>query len=101
MNFNKDVIEKSMEKNVIVDFYADWCMPCRMLGPVIEKTVEKYKSKVSLVKVNVDEHQDLAGKYNVMSIPSVKMFSNGKVIDEFTGAIPENKIKEWIEKNLK
>ena len=98
-DFKKQIIEKSNEIPVLVDFWADWCMPCRMLGPVLEKIAEDDERFV-LAKVNVDEAQKNAKEYNVMSIPSVKLFKDGKVVDEFMGAIPEDAVKEWLDKNL-
>jgi len=99
-NFKEKVIEKSKEVPVVVDFWASWCMPCLMLGPMIEKIAEDYKGKIILAKVNIDDNQALAREYKVMGIPAVKMFKQGKIIDEFTGALPEAEIKNWIEKNL-
>ena len=99
-NFQEKVIEKSKEIPVVVDFWATWCMPCLMLGPVLEKLAEEYKGKFILVKVNVDVARETAMKYGIMSIPSVKMFKNGEIVDEFIGALPEGRVKEWLEKNL-
>jgi len=99
-NFQKEVIEASEKIPVIVDFYADWCMPCRILGPVLEKVASSYKGKLKLVKINTEENPELAEKYDIMSIPSVKLFRNREVVDEFVGSLPESEIKEFIEKNL-
>lgn len=99
-SFEKDVIEASRDKPVIVDFWAAWCNPCVILKPVLEKVSEEYKDKVTLTKINVEEHQEQASKLGVMSIPSVKLFKDGKVVDEFVGAQPEDKIREWLDKNL-
>lgn len=100
-NFEKEVIEKSKEKPVIVDFWAEWCTPCLILKPILEKVVKEYEGKVILAKVNVTNNQQLAMKYGVMSIPNVKMFKNGKIVGEFVGAVPEPVLREWIEKNLR
>ena len=97
-NFDKEVIRASGEKMVIVDFWASWCMPCRMLAPAIEKIAEELKDKVIVAKLNVDENKALAAKYDIMSIPNVKLFKDGKVIDEFVGVKSEKEIKEWLEK---
>jgi len=99
-SFEKEVIVKSKEVPVIVDFWASWCGPCRVLGPMIEKVAEDYKGKIILAKMNVEENQEKPQEYNIASIPSVKMFKDGKIVDEFVGAIPEDRIKEWIDKNL-
>ena len=98
--FISKVLEKSYEKPVIVDFWAPWCGPCRILGPAIEQAVKRFKGRVLLAKLNVDENPLTATKYGVMSIPTVIMFRNGKPIDHFIGALPENLIIEWIKRNL-
>lgn len=99
-NFQKDVIEKSFDKHVLVDFWAEWCAPCRMIGPVLEKLAEENKDSWELVKVDTDSNQDIAMKYGVRGIPNVKLFRNGEVINEFTGALPEPAIKEWLKKSI-
>jgi len=99
-NFDRKVIEQSKETPVIVDFYANWCMPCQILGPLLEKVVESYEGKVALAKCNVDDSRESASKHGVRGIPSVKMIKNGEVVDEFTGALPEEEIKGWIDKNI-
>ena len=99
-NFKDLVIEKSKEKLVVVDFYAYWCMPCVMISTAMEQLAEEYKGRVEFVKVNVDNAPKISLAYNIMSIPNVKLFRNGKVIDEFVGAMPKEAIKQWLEKNL-
>lgn len=99
--FEKEVIEKSKEIPVVVDFWAAWCMPCRMLGPVLEKLAKESDGKFILAKADVDETRAAATDYGVMSIPSVKMFKDGKVVDEFIGALPEPEVKKWLDKNLR
>ena len=99
-NFEKEIIEKSKEVPVVVDFYADWCMPCKILGPVLEKIVERFGEKLFFAKVNVDDAPETAQKYGIMSIPNIKLFKDGKVVDEFVGNYPESYIKSWIERNL-
>ena len=99
-NFEKEVIEKSSETPVLVDFWASWCGPCMMLGPTLEKIAKEYKDKLIVAKAATDENQNAASKFGVMSIPAVKLFKDGKVIDEFVGAQPEATIKQWLDQKL-
>jgi thioredoxin 1 len=97
-SFNTEV--KSSKLPVLVDFYADWCGPCRSLSPVIEKLAKKYEGKLKVCKINVDEADEIAGTYNVSSIPTVMLFQNGRVVDQFLGALPEPLIEDFIKKNI-
>ncbi len=99
-NFQEKVIEQSAKIPVVVDFWAQWCMPCLMLSPVLEKLAKEYNGKFILAKSNVDETRNVAVQYGIMSIPAVKMFKNGRVVDEFVGALGEPAVKEWLDKNL-
>ena len=99
-DFQKEVIEKSYEKPVLVDFWAEWCGPCKMIGPVLEKLAEENKDSWELVKVDTDNNQQIAMQYGIRGIPNVKLFLNGKVINEFTGALPEQAIKDWLRKSI-
>ena len=99
-DFREKVIEQSKKIPVIVDFWASWCMPCLVLGPTLEKLAKEYNGKFILAKTDVDETRLFAQKYMVMSIPNVKLFKNGRVVDEFVGALPEPVIKQWLNKNL-
>ena len=99
-NFEEKVIEKSKKIPVIVDFFTTWCFPCKILSPTLEKIADEYKGKIILAKVNVDEARECAIKYNIQVVPTVKFFKDGKVLDEFVGVIPEERIKEWLNKNL-
>jgi len=93
-NFEKEVA--NTDKLVLVDFFATWCEPCSMLAPILEKIAEEMKEKIILMKANLDENQNIAGKFGVEKIPTVIMFKNGKPISGFVGLAPESGIKDWI-----
>ena len=99
-NFASAVIEKSRETLVLVDFWADWCAPCRMLMPVLAALATEYSGKIQLVKVNTDKEPQLATEYGVRSLPTVKFFKAGQVVDEFMGVLPERAVREYIERHL-
>lgn len=92
-NFEKEVVQS--EKTVLVDFYADWCGPCKMLSPILEEIASELGEKVKVGKLNVDESNDLAFEYEVMSIPTLILFENGKVADRLTGLRSKDEIRKW------
>ncbi len=96
--FRQDVIAESMKQPVLVDFWAPWCGPCKTLGPVIEKSVNSAKGKVKLVKMNIDEHPQIAGQLGIQSIPAVIAFDKGQPVDGFVGALPESQVTGFIER---
>jgi putative thioredoxin len=97
-DFVRDVLEESKKQPVLVDFWAPWCGPCRQLTPVLEKVVRAFKGKVKLVKMNIDDHPQVAGQLGIQSIPAVIAFDKGQGIDGFMGALPESQVKAFIEK---
>jgi putative thioredoxin len=99
--FVKDVIEESKRQPVLVDFWAEWCGPCKQLGPVLEKVVKAAKGKVKLVKMDIDKHPAIPGQLGIQSIPAVFAFVNGQPIDGFLGALPESQVVAFIERVTK
>jgi putative thioredoxin len=99
--FVKDVIEESKRQPVLVDFWAEWCGPCKQLAPVLEKVVRAAKGKVKLVKMDIDKHPSIPGQLGIQSIPAVFAFVNGQPVDGFLGALPESQITAFIERITK
>ncbi|MGD0191137.1 MAG: thioredoxin [Rhizomicrobium sp.] len=95
--FAADVLEASRDVPVIVDFWAPWCGPCKQLGPAIEKVVTEANGAVRLVKINIDENQEIARQLRIQSIPTVYAFRNGQPVDGFMGAIPESQIRSFVQ----
>jgi len=97
-NFEKEV--SGSQKPFLVDFWAAWCGPCQMLGPIVEKVGEEYKDKINFGKVNVDEAPVCSQKYQIAQIPTVMLFKGGKPVINFIGARPEEFIKQWLDENI-
>lgn len=98
--FQKDVVDASHKIPVLVDFWAEWCGPCRMIGPVLEKLASEAEGRWRLVKINTDAEPQLAQHFKIQSIPAVKLFSQGKVVAEFLGALPEREVRRWLDEHL-
>lgn len=93
-NFEAEVLNSDVP--VLVDFYADWCGPCKMMGPVVEGLAEEFDGKAKVGKINVDEQPDLAAKYNVMSIPFFAFIKNGELVDSEMGAVPKDRLAQKL-----
>lgn len=100
LDFERDVLEASRIKPVLVDFWASWCGPCRMLGPVLDELAKEQADRWSLVKVDTEARQDLASRYQIRSIPHVKLFSGGREVADFSGALPKTSIQKWLDDHL-
>ncbi len=98
--FSADVLETSNTTPVLVDFWAPWCGPCRTLGPVLDQIAAEFDGRVKVVKLNTDEEQDIAGRYQIRSIPAVKLFHGGRVVAEFVGAQPLGAVRSFLAQHL-
>ena len=99
-DFDESVVKRSWEIPVLVDFWAPWCGPCYILSPIIENIVKSLNGKILLAKLNIDENPYTAGEYGITNIPTVVLFENGRVLDYFIGALPEEMILRWLRKNV-
>ena len=98
VDFNNDVLTSS--KLTLVDFWAEWCGPCKQIGPILEEIAEEKKDILKVVKLNIDENPLTPQKYGVRGIPTLMLFKNGKLIDTQVGSIPKSSLNEWIENSL-
>ncbi len=97
-NFSTDALESSIP--VVVDFYADWCGPCKMMAPVIDELAGDYEGKARIGKLNTDENRGIASKYNIMSIPTILFIKDGQVVDQVVGAVPKTVLEQKINSML-
>ncbi|WP_305768469.1 thioredoxin [Candidatus Epulonipiscium viviparus] len=98
-NFQEEALDSDIP--VMVDFYADWCAPCRMIAPIINELAEEYENKVKIGKLNIDEHSEISNRYGIMSIPTILFIKNGEVINKVQGAVPKTKLNDTIQTVLK
>ncbi len=96
LNFKKEVLESQIP--VLVDFWAEWCVPCKMIEPIVEEIGKEYSGKIKVVRVNVDDNQNIAIQYGIMSIPTLMIFANGKVEEQIVGAVPKRVILSKIQR---
>ena len=99
-NFEEEVVEASMSIPVLIDFWAPWCGPCKSLGPILEKVEAAYAGRFKLVKIDSDQEQQIGEAFGIRSIPSCVLMMNGQPVDAFTGALPEGKVREFLDKHL-
>ena len=97
-NFKKEVLESKLP--CLVDFWAEWCMPCRMVAPAVEAIAKRYKDRLKVCKLNVDEAPRVSSEYNIMSIPTLAIFKNGKVVDKIIGVVPEAELASKIKPHI-
>jgi putative thioredoxin len=99
-DLQRDVVDASFKQPIVIDFWAEWCAPCRMLGPILENLANQAKGRWRLLKINTELQPDIAMQFGISSIPAVKMVSEGEIIAEFVGALPEPHVAKWLDENL-
>ena len=99
-NFQEKVMEYSKNKPVLVDFWAEWCGPCKSIAPALEEISEDMKSEIVIAKLNVDENPSTAQEFNIRSIPALMIFKDGEVKAEIMGALPKSQLENWIKENI-
>jgi thioredoxin 1 len=97
-NFDQEVLKS--DTPVLVDFWAEWCGPCRIIGPVVEELAGEYDGKAKITKLNVDENPQISMQYGIRSIPSLLIFKNGEVVDQIVGAVPKNVLKKQLDAQI-
>lgn len=95
-NFEAEVLQS--DKPVLVDFYADWCGPCKMMAPLVDQLAAEYEGKAVVGKLNIDDEEDIAAQYRVMTIPTLAVFKNGKLVDKLIGVNPKEAVKAMLDK---
>lgn len=100
VDLKRDVVDASFKQPIVIDFWAEWCAPCRMLGPTLEKLSKQANGRWRLIKINTELQPDIAMQFGISGIPAVKMVSEGEIIAEFVGALPEPQVVKWLDDNL-